>query len=110
LELRVVDRGDTQRVQMLVLGLALDLRGRDPIINRIAVPLLARAMPQPDDPAASHAARRIAAVLRPHQLAEPRVAFIRPAVVHTQKGLLAIVHPVFHQPPYLAGHKPLLPQ
>ena len=32
------------------------------------------------------------------------------AVSHNHKGVRAIVNPVFHHLPHLAGHNPLLPQ
>ena len=108
--LLVVERVDKPLLPLLVFSLALHLRGIDPLSNRREVLRFAAALHEADDPHPSHYALLVATVLGAYQLNDPGVTFVRDAVVHHHKGVLAILKPVFAQPPHLPGHKPLLSQ
>src|SRR5215475_10076797 len=72
--------------------LAIDIGGIHPIVNRVEVRLFACAVHEADDSDPSYDPMLSTAVLRPHQLDEPRVALIMYAVIHNQKGVWAIVN------------------
>ena len=110
LDLLLVDSVDEHLVEMIVFSLAIDIRGIDPIINRVEVLVFACTRHQTDDPNPSHDSMLIATVLGAHQLHEPGVGFILHAGIHQEKGVLTIFKPVFDQPPYLPGQEAFLTQ
>jgi len=109
-ELLLVERGDKPLWPMLVFSLALHLRGYAPISNRRAVLRCAAALPAAADPHPAPYSLRVATVLGAYPLNDPGGALVRDAVVHKHNGVLALLQPVFDQPPPLPGHKPLLSQ
>jgi hypothetical protein len=110
LEVFTVERVDEHLLKMVVLGLAIHVRGIHPIVNRIEVPVFAGTMHQVDHPDPFDHAMLIAAVLRPHQLNEARIPFVLHAIIHQQKGFVAIRDAVLHQFPHLPGQKAFLVQ
>jgi len=97
-------------VKVLVLALALDLGGIPSIVNGIEVPVFASAVHETDHTTPSNHSVLIATVLGSDQVNEAGIPFVVHAIIHDQTGVCAVLDPVFAQLPYLAGHKPLLPQ
>jgi hypothetical protein len=95
---------------MVVLGLAIYVRGLHPIIYRIKIRVCARTMHQVHHPKAFDHARLIPTVLRPHQLNETGIPFILDTVIHEEKSVFAILEPVFDQFPHLPGQEAFLVQ
>jgi len=105
-----VERRDKPLVPRRIFSLALPVRGTDPRSTRRAVLRLAAAVPAADAPPPAPSSLFVATVLGAPQLPAPGVAFVRAAVVHQQKGVLALLKPVFAHPPHLPGHQPRLSQ
>jgi hypothetical protein len=80
--------------KMVVLGLALSVRGIPPIITRRAVPLLPGPRPQVYHPVPFAPARLLAAVLGPHQFKETGIPVVLPAILPHPKGFFTLLDAV----------------
>src|SRR5215813_6512873 len=98
-------------VKVIVFGLAINLRGIYSIVNRVEVLLIfAGTVDKADHANPSDHSMLSATILRADQFDETGIPFVMHAIVHDQKGVFAVLDPVFDQLPYLTGPKSLLAQ
>src|SRR2546427_12173215 len=110
LDLLLVDRVDKPLLEMVILGLAINVGGRHAIVKRIKIFVLATTVHQTHDPNPPHDSLLVATVLGASQSHEPAIAFSMHAIIHNQTGVFAILNPVLDQLPHFPGHEPLLAQ
>jgi hypothetical protein len=103
-------RVDEHLLTMLILGLALYVRGLHARVNRIKVPVFSGTMHQVHHSDPFEHARLIPTGLRPHQLHEAGIPFILDTILHEDKSVLAILDPVFDQFPHLPRQEAFLVQ
>jgi hypothetical protein len=110
LELLVFHRIEEQLVEVVVLGLAVHVRGIPPRVNGVEILIFACAVHEADDSNPPDHTMLVPTVLRSHQLDESGVPFIMDAVIHNEKSVRALGNPLFDQLPELPRQKAFLPQ